>query len=349
MKIRTLALALFAMCCCALRSNASDTIRLVFVGDMMQHDAQILAAYDSTTQTYDYSDCFKLLSPLTQTADVSVCNFEVSLAGKPYKGYPSFSAPDEFLDAMTDAGFDVFLTANNHCIDKRKKGLERTIEQMRLRQLAQAGTYLDSLDRQQRYPLIINRKDAHIALLNYTYGTNGIKVTAPNVVNYTDTTQILTDIAAAQAQQADFIIACMHWGEEYKHQPNAQQKKLAKWLIDNGVDHVIGSHPHVVQPIEKIVAADGREHLVVYSLGNVISNQQQPGTTGGIAVTLTLYTNQPEVFDYTYEPFHVARPDKTSAPNYMVVPLSTPDSLIPDGEKDLLELFANETKQIIEP
>lgn len=344
-RITTLIAALIAAV--ALQAQA-EKVRLLFVGDMMQHQPQInAAARADTTGGYDYSDCFRLMTPMTEWADASVCNFEVTLAGQPYKGYPTFSAPDEFLDAMVETGFDVYLTANNHCCDRRQKGLERTIAQMLQRNLQQAGTYTDAEDRAERYPLIVERKGMKIAMLNYTYGTNGIKPTAPNVVNYIDTTQIKLDIASARHLEADYIITCIHWGIEYQNKQNAEQTALAYWLIDNGVDHVIGSHPHVVQPIEKYRTPDGREHLIVYSLGNVISNQQRPGTTGGIAVGLELDPDDKDDWEWWYKPFHVARPDILGVRNYMVVPVGTPDDKMPVGEKGLLEKFESETRKLM--
>ncbi len=330
------------------KAVAQETVRLLFAGDMMQHDAQIEAALQSDGESYDYSPCFQCIKSFAEEADIAVCNFEVSLAGKPYKGYPSFSAPDEFLDAIVSAGFDVFLTANNHCIDKRKKGLERTIEQMAKRNLVQLGTYTDSTDRANRYPVIVEKKGVRIAMLNYTYGTNGIVPTEPNVVNYTSKAQILTDIAKAQSMNADYIIANMHWGIEYAHEPNTAQKELGRWLIDNGVDHVIGSHPHVVQPVERYVDKAGREHLIVYSLGNVISNMTRDDSDGGILIGLELTKGDKARYNCWYTPYHVARPADCDVENYTVVPLGETSSAIPSIEIERMKAFAQKARQVID-
>jgi len=116
-------------------------------------------------------------------------NLEATLSGKPYQGYPTFSAPDEYLQAIKDAGFDVLLTANNHCLDRGKTGLERTITQIESFSIPYAGTYRNAIERKQLYPLFIRKKGFYIAILNYTYGTNGIKASAPNIVNYIDKKQ----------------------------------------------------------------------------------------------------------------------------------------------------------------
>ncbi len=323
----------------------AQSVKLLFAGDFMQHDAQIEAAYVAETDSYDYSHCFELIAPLVHEVDVAICNFEVSLGGKPYKGYPCFSAPDAFADAIKNAGFSVFLTANNHCIDKGKKGLERTIEQLKARGVEQLGTYLDHADRDARYPLIISAKGVRIALLNFTYGTNGIVPTSPNVVNYIDTAEIAQDIAKAKSFAPDFIIANVHWGVEYAQTPNSSQRSLATWLIDKGVDHVIGSHPHVVQPIEFQEDTKGGKHLVVFSLGNVISNMTRDHSDGGILVGLELHKGDKNRFEVWQKPYHVARPADCPVPNYIVVPNGA--TQVPECEADKLKISVANTLKIL--
>lgn len=266
--------------------SSQERITLLFVGDLMQHQAQIDAARTSGGK-YDYSSYFSLVKKEISRADIAIGNLEVTLGGKPYRGYPTFSAPDEYLQAIKDAGFDVLLTANNHCLDRGKKGLERTIAQMDSLSIPHAGTYRNSMERRQHYPLFIRKKGFCIAILNYTYGTNGIKASAPNIVNYINKETILKDIHSAQAVRPDAIIACMHWGEEYQSLPNHAQRELADWLLEQGVTHIIGSHPHVIQPME--LRKDGnQQHAVVYSLGNFISNMSTANTDGGLIFTLEL-------------------------------------------------------------
>ena len=174
-----------------------------------------------------------------------------NLSGIPaYRGYPVFSAPDEYLYAIKEAGFDVLLTANNHCLDKGKLGLERTILMLDSLKIHHAGTYRNPEERHRNYPLLIEKNGFRIVLLNYTYGTNGFKTDAPNMVNYINREQIKKDILDARRKLPDVIIACMHWGVEYCSFPERSERELAGWLIGQGVDHVIGSHPHVLQPME---------------------------------------------------------------------------------------------------
>ncbi len=267
---------------------AQERITLLFAGDLMQHQEQISAARTPNGQ-YDYSSCFKLVKAQVSNADLAIANLEVTLGGEPYTGYPAFSAPDEYLSAIKEAGFDVLLTANNHCLDRRQKGLQRTIMMLDSLHIPHLGTYKDEQQRQEHYPLLIRKKGFRIALLNYTFGTNGIKVTPPNVVNYIDRQTISDDIRKAQSWHPDVLIACMHWGIEYQSLPSNEQRELAHWMIQQGVTHIIGSHPHVVQPLEmETDSIDGTQHIIVYSLGNFISNMSKINTDGGLLFTLEL-------------------------------------------------------------
>lgn len=255
----------------------------------MQHKAQLDAALQPDG-TYNYSGCFTLVKPQIEAADIAVCNFETTLGGAPYSGYPQFCSPDAYAEAVRDAGFDIFLTANNHCMDRRNRGLIRTLDILDSLGIAHLGTYRNQAERDSLYPYIIEHDSMRIALLNYTYDTNGIPVAPPCIVNYIDTTVIKKDLVRARELKADCIIACMHWGTEYMLQPDSQQKRLEDWLYTHGVDHIIGGHPHVVQPVRTIPDFWGRSsrHLTVWSLGNYISNMRAPNTDHGLAVTIRL-------------------------------------------------------------
>lgn len=255
----------------------------------MQHKAQLDAALQPDG-TYNYSGCFTLVKPQIEAADIAVCNFETTLGGAPYSGYPQFCSPDAYAEAVRDAGFDIFLTSNNHCMDRRNRGLIRTLDILDSLGIAHLGTYRNQAERDSLYPYIIEHGSMRIALLNYTYDTNGIPVAPPCIVNYIDTTVIKKDLVRARELKADCIIACMHWGTEYMLQPDSQQKRLEDWLYTHGVDHIIGGHPHVVQPVRTIPDFWGRSsrHLTMWSLGNYISNMSAPNTDHGLAVTIRL-------------------------------------------------------------
>jgi poly-gamma-glutamate synthesis protein (capsule biosynthesis protein) len=254
---------------------------LVFCGDAMQHQSQLDAA--RVGNVYDYSKCFSDISPWVQEADYAVVNLETTLGGKGYTGYPCFCTPDSYAVALKDAGFDLFLDANNHTLDRRDNGLRRTISVLDSLHVDHIGTYTNAQQRNKRLPFIKNVNGFRIAFLNYTYGTNGISVQGNVVVDYINRTTIKHDIAAARKAGAEIVVVFPHWGEEYQLTENASQRSLADFLLKEGVDLVIGGHPHVIQPMHK----KGRQ-LVVYSMGNFISGMRTRDTRGGAAVKVQL-------------------------------------------------------------
>lgn len=323
-------------------------ITLLFAGDLMQHQGQIDAARQPDG-TYDYAPCFQYVREEVSRADVAIANLEVTLAGRPYRGYPQFSAPDAYAQAIKDAGFDILLTANNHCLDRRQRGLERTIHVLDSLQVPYVGTYINRNARERLYPHIIQKNGFRIALLSYTYATNGIQVSEPNVVNYIDKEQILKDIAKARSLKADVIIACMHWGIEYRLMPERQERDMADWLIANGVDHVIGGHPHVLQPMEvRPDAHTAARHVVVYSLGNYISNMSAPNTDGGAMLKLELKRigHITALADCSYSLVWTSRPSLRGGGNYLLYPAARPPKNIKTAERTRLDRFLQSARNL---
>ncbi len=267
--------------------------KLLFAGDVMQHQPQITSAELIPNESYDYSSCFQYISPIIEQADLAIGNLEVTLPGEPpYQGYPQFRSPDELALGLRLAGFDLLVTANNHSNDAGAAGLINTISTLKNYGFYQTGTFKNEEERNLFYPLIIYKNNFKLGFLNYTYDTNGIKTEAPTIVNYIDTVTMKKDLALAKLIQPDFIIVVMHWGKEYQLVENAKQRRLASWLFKNGADLVIGSHPHVVQPIRELPSTDAASRqLVAYSLGNFISNQTKANTDGGILVEIDLVKN----------------------------------------------------------
>ena len=259
---------------------AQDTTRLslLFAGDVMGHDSQIASAYDPFAKNYDYASCLQFMQPYVASADVAIANLEVTLAGPPYKGYPEFSSPDALAQALKDLGFDALVTANNHCIDRGKQGLERTIETLDNLGIPHTGTFVDTVSRMNDSPLIIEKNGFRLALLNYTYGTNGIAIPKLSIVNLLDTTLMKLDIAKAREAKPDVIIVFTHWGSEYQSLPSKNQKELTEFCFKQGVQLVIGAHPHVIQPMEW---RKEKNQFVAYSLGNFVSGQRKRYTDGG--------------------------------------------------------------------
>ncbi len=271
----------------SLSLQAQDTTRLslLFVGDIMQHDSNIAAAYDPVNKKYDYTSCFQWIAPTLRSADITIGNLELTLAGAPYKGYPQFSAPDALAVALKDVGFDVLVTANNHCVDRGRKGLERTVKVLDSLKIRHTGTFVDSIERDRNHPLIVSRNGFSLSLLNYTYGTNGLPIVKPTKVNLIDTAAIARDLQKVKKQNTDAIIVFFHWGAEYQSFPNAFQKTLADWCLQRGAKLVIGAHPHVLQPMEW---RKKKDQLVAYSLGNFISGQRPRLRDGGLMLWVDL-------------------------------------------------------------
>ncbi len=270
-------------------SGAQDTLTLLFLGDIMCHDAQLAAARDTAAGRYDFSEVFGGVAPLLRQADATVANLETTLAGPPYQGYPRFSSPDELAAACKEAGIGYLMTANNHACDKGRRGIVRTAGVLDLLDIGHTGTFRDTADRRKNNLLVIQKGALRAGILNYTYGTNGLPPPAPTVVNRIDTARMARDIAAATRDSLDKLIVFLHWGEQYQQHPNHTQQTIARFLFSRGVDIIIGSHPHVLQPMEYHPGDSLRkERLVVWSLGNYLSNQRKHPRDGGVMAQVTL-------------------------------------------------------------
>lgn len=302
----------------------TKTLHLLFAGDAMMHITQLGKA--KTADGYCFDSYFSAVQPLVSSADIAFVNLETTLAASNYTGYPLFASPDSYAIALKEAGFDVFQTANNHCLDRGKRGLERTIDVLGSLEVMRVGTYKNEEDRAANYPLMIHKNDIRIAVLNYTYGMNGLTVKAPNVVNRIDTVAMARDIEACKQREAHFIIATMHWGDEYATRPNREQQRLANFLFSRGVDLVVGAHPHVVQPLVRQEKDGQVTHAVAYSLGNFISNMDRKLTDGGMMLSVSI-SREPDAekamigeVDYTLLYVHKSRSKYVSG--YQLLPIT---------------------------
>ncbi|PKP23067.1 MAG: capsule biosynthesis protein CapA [Bacteroidetes bacterium HGW-Bacteroidetes-21] len=330
----------------------STEVLLLFSGDVMQHMPQINAAWDTSCQCYNYDSTFAYISPLFNMADIAIINLETTLAGKPYSGYPQFTAPDELVTGLQKAGIDILATSNNHSCDKGRKGIERTLKIIDSLGLQRTGTFYDSLDQKLFNPLYIEVKGLKIALLNYTYGTNGILTPKPTIVNRIDTSAIRRDYHTAIISGADIVIPFFHWGIEYQTAPNEEQKMIAEFCMRLGMKLIIGSHPHVIQPAQTYIS-DKDTAIVVWSLGNFVSNQRQINTDGGMSVMVKLIKEERhyKVINTGYILHWVyIQTDSSGKKTYKVLPISeyqkktsalTPDAL------EKMNLFDERTKTLI--
>lgn len=328
-------------------------VQLIFAGDAMQHLPQVNAA--RTDNGYNYDSCFYLIKEHISASDIACVNFETVLGGQPYTGYPQFSSPDEFAFGLKNAGFDIFFLANNHTADRGRKGLERTIDVLDSIGIKHTGTFKSGQTRDLYYPLMIIKNGIRIAFLNYTYGTNGLPVKEPNIVNLTDSNLIKRDLFFTKRYKPDIIIAGMHWGEEYHTHPSKDQKKLADLLLRNGVRIVIGHHSHTVQPFVVNTEDGNIRNVVYYSLGNFISNQRKPGTDGGMLAEIMISKkdeNAPAVIESCgYSLVWVWKYSRNGKDNYRLIPSwNNEKQRIPemnDEEKQKMNIFVENAEKII--
>ena len=325
-------------------------VNLLFAGDIMQHEAQLKAAR-TENGTYSYSENWRYIKSTISSAHVAIGNLETPIGKSGFSGYPSFCAPDSFLHAAVDAGFDVLLFANNHCLDKGKATAVYTLDAMDSLGVQHCGVYRNEQDRRNRYPLIIEKQGVRIALLNYTYGTNGREIPQPLIVNLIDKERIAQDIADAKSLNADAIIACMHWGDEYLSLPPQRIKELSSWLLEQGVDHIIGNHPHVIQPIEmRFNESECKRNAVIYSTGNLLSNMSLRRTDGGamIKMELTRNLNYTRVSSLGYIFTWIAPKDSEGCRDFTIYPAASTAIVGDRHAQQKLQLFLNDSRKLFE-
>ncbi|MDW7684902.1 MAG: CapA family protein [Bacillota bacterium] len=333
------------------------------VGDIMVHQMQLDAQYNSSTKQYDFTNNFQYIKPYIQRADLSLANLETTFAGdaRKYSGYPMFNTPDAMADALKDAGFDVISTSNNHAYDKGTDGLIRTVDVLEDRNLGVIGTKRQPEDESF---MIVDVKGIQVGLSAYTYETpryNGQRTINSIVLSSeaqglidsfgfedldTDLKEMTDRVRLMREKGAEVVVFFMHWGNEYHRQPSTTQKQIAETLIDAGVDIIFGSHPHVIQPIDLITTSSGRQGVVAYSLGNFLSNQRyeflkQPYTEDGMVVSVSV-TKEPDgeiiLSEVSYTPTWVHRYKTGGQIGYNIVPL--PDAL---DDRDTFNLFTDDS------
>ena len=270
------------------------TFTLTAIGDVMCHNTQYWDAYQKETNTYDFSYVFNDIKYDIQKGDIAVASLETCFAGEErgYSNYPTFNSPDSLAYSLKDIGIDVLSTAGNHCLDMGFDGLSRTIDVLNKADISHLGTYQTQEERDKI--LFKYTKGLKVAFINYTYGTNGIPVPSdkPYCVNLIDKDLIKKDIETAKSQDADVIVACMHWGTEYQTSANKEQEDLADFLFQNGVNIILGNHPHTLQPMEKrtVTLEDGstQDGFIIYALGNFICDQNAENTRNSIILNLSI-------------------------------------------------------------
>ncbi|MBA4407276.1 capsule biosynthesis protein CapA [bacterium] len=340
----------------SIQADSTSTITISFVGDLMCHTTQM--DYSRIGKdSFDFKPIFREVKGFLSSADLTIGNLETTIAGKEnkYSGYPLFNSPDEYLDALKDAGFDILLTANNHSIDRGKKGVIRTIEKIQSRGMNSIGTYKSQHDRDSLRIFEIN--GITIALLAYTYGLNGnyISKNEKYLVNVIDTILIKSDIITARGKNADVVFVYFHFGEEYQRKPNRFQKDVVKCAINSGADFIIGSHPHVIQPADFFPSDKNKigKGIIAYSLGNFLSNQRWRYSDCGTILTVALSRNitnkQIRLSNVSILPTWVYKGKIEEKEQFVILPIDTLMSSIPNfiskaDKRRMLQSFGDTQK-----
>jgi len=321
--------------------------KLIAVGDIMMHLPQTRSGYDAETNTYNYDSFFSEITPFLQ-GDWVIGNLETPLAGEDlrYTGFPEFNAPPELADSLKLAGFNILTTTNNHSLDRREKGILRTLDNLRSRGLIPVGTAATPEEAEEI--TMVTHHDITMAILAYTYGTNGIPIPEgkPYLVSMINETRMIADIKKARVLGAELITVALHFGNEYQSDPTEEQKLLVDTLFQAGADIILGSHPHVIQPYEIVeVTTDEGVHkkgVVIYSMGNFISNQDRflnrnKPTDVGVIFEVgirKLYPDQTvELSEVKAIPTYVHKYKDNGKSQYRILPL---EAILSERNDDLL-------------
>lgn len=357
-------------------SKNNMNIKLSAVGDIMVHDDQLKAQFDSKNKTYNFDNNFKYIKPYISNSNLAIANLETTLAGSDagYSSFPRFNSPDELADSIKNSGFDIVSTINNHAYDRGSDSVYRTLDVLRSKNLKIVGTKKNS---DSDNFLIQDVDGVKLGITSYSYGQvssnnkalNGLPIKPSdlnnmNIFSYHDVdsafNEITTTLDNMNKNKTDLQVVVLHWGNEYERNPNEFQIELANKLCDYGVDIIIGSHPHVVQPIEMIKSTkNNNETLVIYSMGNFLSNQRneilnknytEDGVMVNIDINKNLKTDKTTISGVEYIPTWVNKyTNKDGKLTYEIIPIINKDQLsnIKDLPLDKVENSYNNTTSII--
>ncbi|MEK8126492.1 CapA family protein [Paenibacillus filicis] len=339
----------------------STLVQIAAVGDILISESIVRSARREMG-SYDFAPVFRYTAPLLQKADLTIGNLEVPLGGPPARftyrhpktRFYTFHAPEQLAPDLREAGFDVLVTGNNHCLDRGTEGLVRTLDMLDREGIAHTGTFRSRAEAGQ--PLLLDIKGIRIAVLSYSKSTNKLPLAREQawMVNLLDEEQMLRELAAAR-QQADYTIVCPHFGKEYTHKPVAVQKRLVGKLLEGGADLILGAHPHVVQPA--IRTSSGQ--AAIYSLGNFISTtlMGRAATRHGLMLLATIEKDAAgtRLQSLEYVPTWVRRA-RAAAGNmtYQVIPVREmaiagryQPSSMREAERKAMLLAAKQTMEIV--
>lgn len=304
-------------------------LKLIAAGDILFHLPQVWAA--NTETGYDFSPAFKYVKTYIEGADIAIANFETVTAGNDleFTGFPRFNSPEESILGIKESGFDILSTINNHSLDRNKHGIINTINIINKYGLKNIGTYKTP----DRLQLIEDINGIKIAFIGYTFSLNGLdsllKDDEEFMVNKLDEALIKADIDYLNLNNVDIIIAYLHWGNEYQKEPTIYQSELANKMIEWGTDIILGSHPHIIQRSD-CIEYEGDKKLVVYSMGNFLSNQRyetmgnsltEDGLLVEIDIEKDLSSSKTTILNVQYIPTWVYRYKDINGMQYEILPI----------------------------
>lgn len=316
------------------------TITLTATGDCLMHNTQIISGKEADG-SYNFDTFFTEVEDLIKEGDYTSVCFEAPMAGREaeYTGYPLFNSPDEIAYTFKKSGYDLIVTANNHIMDRGYKGALRTMDVIEKAGLDYAGTYKSREDSEKF--LIKDIKGVKVGYIAYSYSTNGIPVPEEHAYffNYIDEDKILSDIEKLRPE-VDVLILVLHWGVEYSPKPTEEQRMMARKFLEKGADVILGSHPHVIQPME-VVNIDGRDKVIFYSMGNFISHQRGVERNSGIVAKLKftkdMKQNATFLEEASYTPTFSHSYNDSGRLRFRVVPVKKTIEKIVNGEEPYLD------------
>ncbi|MBN1629900.1 MAG: CapA family protein [Thermoleophilia bacterium] len=310
-------------------TEAGIAITIAAVGDVLPHQSIVDSVQDPATDSYDFRPVFAPVASYLSRADYAVANLETRLTGPDngYTGYPLFNSPLSLAYALKMYGLDLVATANNHALDQGGDGLTTTLEQLDRIGLAHVGTYRSA--RERATPFIADIQGVRVAFLNYADWLNGLSPPEGQehyAVTTLEVDSVARDAAIARMWGADIVIALIHWGDEYERTPNEMQLEIAEEILSRGVDVILGSHPHVIQPIEHVLEYENwrmKDKYVVYSLGNFISAQRERYRDSGLIAYVHIEKRglRARVTGISYLPVYVQHSTEQPVARYRVLPV----------------------------
>lgn len=330
-----------------INSDSTVTISISVVGDLMCHAPQFEYARVGK-DSFDFNPVYRNVKKYLELSDFTFGNLETVTAGKEsggYTGYPFFNTPDSYLTALKNVGFDLLVTGNNHSLDRSEKGILKTINEINKRNLKYVGTYTSKRDRDSIR--IFDVKGIKIAVLAYSYGTNGNPIPKGKnyLINLIDYDLIEKDIQSAKTNGAELVLVHFHFGEEYKREPVQFQKDVVNKTIELGADIIIGGHPHVLQPVNfyKNNNAKLDSGFVAYSMGNFFSNQQDRYKYSGLILTINIKKdfslNRFDITEVKYLPTWVFKGNTTKGKEFVIMPSTNiSDTTISFSKSELLKM-----------